>query len=221
MQELQNSIQRCNQRHMSQHKEQLNDDLSGFDHVVMMPNIDEDVALPKSASEALPELSLDEEINMRAKTIKLISDLKGENIEPTSQNVAEAKEIARQMIQNPELRPEFANYPNETMAFLAGLVAQSQHMIVKDLADFKLYVVNSLVKIAETAKTDKDKLAALKAIGEVDGVDAFKRKTEITHISKTIEEVEDSLLKTLDLIEGKIIDAEVVEDVDAVETDDN
>lgn len=202
---------------MSQQKEQLNDDLSGFDHVVMMPNIDEDVALPKSASEALPTLSIEEEISMRAKTIKLISDLKGENIEPTAQNVAEAKQIAKQMMENPELRPEFGIIPNETLAFLAGIVAQSQHMIVKDYADFKLYVVNSLVKIAETAKTDKDRLAALTKIGEIDGVDAFKKKTEITHITKTIEEVEDSLLKTLEAIEGKIVDVEY-EDVD-VEND--
>jgi hypothetical protein len=211
---------------MSEQKEELNQDLSGFDHVVMMPNIDEDVALPKSASDALPELSLDDEIIMRAKTIKLISDLKGENIEPTAQNVAEAKEIAKQMINNPELRPEFGIIPNETLAFLAGIVAQSQHMLVKDYADFKLYVVNSLVKIAETAKTDKDRLAALTKIGEIDGVDAFKKKTEITHISKTIEEVEDSLLKTLEAIEGKIIDVEEVDEVDedddvGVETNDN
>ena len=62
--------------------------------------------------------------------------------------------------------------------------------------------------MAETAKSDKDKIAALKSIGEVDGVDAFKKKTEITHITKTIEEVEDSLLKTLEAIEGKIVDVE-------------
>ena len=30
----------------------------------------------------------------------------------------------------------------------------------------------------------------------------------ITHITKTIEEVEDSLLKTLEAIEGKIVDVE-------------
>ena len=180
----------------------------GFNHVVMMPNIEEDIPLPKNASEAMPELSIDDEITMRASTIKLIADLKGENIEPTKENVAKARELATQMINNPDLRPEFGNYPNETMAFLAGLVAQSNHMIVKDLADFKLYVVNGLVKMAETAKSDKDKIAALKSIGEVDGVDAFKKKTEITHITKTIEEVEDSLLKTLEAIEGKIVDVE-------------
>jgi len=184
----------------------------GFNSVIMMPDIDEDVPLPKNASDAMPELSVDEEIKMRASTIKLISDLKGENIEPDKNDIREATRLAQEMISNPDIRPEFAHYPNETMAFLAGLVAQSNCMIVKDLAEFKMYVVNNLVRLAEGAKNDKDKIAALKAIGEVDGVDAFKRKSEITHISKSMEEVEDSLLKTLASIEGKIIDVEEVVD---------
>ena len=184
----------------------------GFNSVIMMPDIDEDIPLPKNASDAMPELSVDEEIKMRASTIKLISDLKGDNIEPDKNDIREATRLAQEMISNPDIRPEFAHYPNETMAFLAGLVAQSNCMIVKDLAEFKMYVVNNLVRLAEGAKNDKDKIAALKAIGEVDGVDAFKRKSEITHISKSMEEVEDSLLKTLASIEGKIIDVEEVVD---------
>ena len=184
----------------------------GFNSVIMMPDIDEDIPLPKNAADAMPELSVDEEIKMRASTIKLISDLKGDNIEPDKNDIREATRLAQEMISNPDIRPEFAHYPNETMAFLAGLVAQSNCMIVKDLAEFKMYVVNNLVRLAEGAKNDKDKIAALKAIGEVDGVDAFKRKSEITHISKSMEEVEDSLLKTLASIEGKIIDVEEVVD---------
>jgi hypothetical protein len=197
---------------------QQNQSDSGSNHVIIVPHIEEDVILPSSASEAMPNLSVAEEINMRAKTIKLVSDLKGENIEPTEENVAEARKLASEMMTNPDLRPEFGNYPNETLAFLAGLVAQSNHMIVKDLADFKLYVVNSLVKMAETAKSDKDKIVALKSIGEIDGVDAFKKKTEVTHKHETMEEVETELLAMLSelkqkaLIKAKseIIDAEII-----------
>jgi hypothetical protein len=87
-------------------------------------------------------------------------------------------------------------------------------MIVKDLADLKLYVVNKLVDIVEKSDNPKEQIAALRSIGEVDGVDAFKKKTEITHITKTIEEVEQSLLKTLESLEGKIIDAEFEEVID-------
>jgi hypothetical protein len=99
---------------------------------------------------------------------------------------------------------------------------------VKDLADFKLYVVNSLVKMAETAKSDKDKIVALKSIGEVDGVDAFKKKTEVTHKMETMEEVEKELLSMLSELKQKAlikpkaetIDAEIVEDVrDETNTD--
>ena len=198
---------------------QQNQSDSGSNHVIIVPHIEEDVILPSSASEAMPNLSVAEEINMRAKTIKLVSDLKGENIEPTEENVAEARKLASEMMTNPDLRPEFGNYPNETLAFLAGLVAQSNHMIVKDLADFKLYVVNSLVKMAETAKSDKDKIAALKSIGDIDGVDAFKKKTEVIHKIETMEEVETELLSMLKELKGKAllkpksetIDAEIIE----------
>jgi hypothetical protein len=115
-----------------------------------------------------------------------------------------------------ELRPEFANYPNETIAFLAGLVAQSNHMIVQDLADLKLHVVNNLVKEAEMAKSSRERIAALKAIGEIDGVDAFKRKTEITHISKSGEELEKELRETIEQLKGKVVEGEhkVIEDDD-------
>ena len=199
---------------------QQNQSDSGSNHVIIMPHIEEDVILPSSAADAMPSLSVAEEINMRAKTIKLVSDLKGENIEPTEENVAEARKLASEMMTNPDLRPEFGNYPNETLAFLAGLVAQSNHMIVKDLADFKLYVVNSLVKMAETAKSDKDKIVALKSIGEIDGVDAFKKKTEVIHKMETMEEVEKELLSMLSELKQKAlikpkaetIDAEIVED---------
>jgi hypothetical protein len=198
---------------------QQNQSDSGSNHVIIVPHIEEDVILPSSASEAMPNLSVAEEINMRAKTIKLVSDLKGENIEPTEENVAEARKLASEMMTNPDLRPEFGNYPNETLAFLAGLVSQSNHMIVKDLADFKLYVVNSLVKMAETAKSDKDKIAALKSIGDIDGVDAFKKKTEVTHKLETMEVVEKELLSMLNEFKSKglikeppqTIDAEVID----------
>lgn len=205
---------------------QQNQSDSGSNHVIIMPHIEEDVILPSSASEAMPSLSVAEEINMRAKTIKLVSDLKGENIEPTEENVAEARKLASEMMTNPDLRPEFGNYPNETLAFLAGLVAQSNHMIVKDLADFKLYVVNSLVKMAETAKSDKDKIVALKSIGEIDGVDAFKKKTEVTHKLETMEEVEKELLTMLNDFKkqglmkkpAQTIDAEVIEETDGTDS---
>jgi hypothetical protein len=52
------------------------------------------------------------------------------------------------------------------------------------------------------------RVAALAKLGEVDGVDAFKKRSEVTHKHMSIEEVENELLNTLNIIEGQVIDVE-------------
>jgi hypothetical protein len=199
---------------MQDHKVQENQEDS---EIVIMPNIDEDIALPKNAHEALPELSPTEELEMRVNTIKLLSDLKGENINPTQSDIKQATELATAMMQDPSMKPEFGNYPNETMAYLAGLVAQTNCMLTKELADYKLYVLNNMVKIVESDSNNKEKIAALRTIGEIDGVDAFKKRTEVTHKLETLDEVESELLTLIGSLKGKVIDAEVIEVKDVEE----
>jgi vacuolar-type H+-ATPase subunit I/STV1 len=94
------------------------------------------------------------------------------------------------------------------MAFLAGLVAQSNCAIVDDLSELKLYVVNKLVYEVEHAENSKTRIQAITKLGEVDGVDAFKKRSEVTHIIKPIEEVEKELLSVLEGIEYTVIDEE-------------
>jgi len=177
----------------------------------LVPHIEENIPLPQNAKEAFPDLSPAEELQMRANVIKLMSDLTGQQISPTKENVNQAKELAHQMVADPKHRPEFAKYPNETLAFLAGMVAQMNVSIVEELSDFKLYVVNKLVFEIEHAKDTKARLIALRNLGEVDGVDAFKKRSEITHRILTAEEVEKELLETLQSLEGKVIDVEARE----------
>jgi hypothetical protein len=100
------------------------------------------------------------------------------------------------------------------MAYLAGMVAQTNCMLVKDMADFKLHVLNRAVQEAETAKSSRERLAALRMIGEIDGVDAFKKQTVITHINKSGDELEKELLKTIEQLKGTIIEGthEIVDD---------
>jgi hypothetical protein len=208
------------QRHMQMPNTDKNQQDSGNSHVIIVPHIEDDVPLPKDSKDAMPDMSVNEELNMRAKTIKEIADIKGENIEPGYSDVEDAEELAKEMMQNPDLKPEFGIYPNETMAVLAGMVAQTNCMLTKQLADYKLYVLNNLVKVVESTENAKEKIAALRSIGEIDGVDAFKKKTEITHKHETMEEVETELLAMLSelkqkaLIKAKseIIDAEIIED---------
>lgn len=171
----------------------------------LIPDIEEGLSLPSSAAEALPELSPAEELEMRAKTIKLMADLTGNPLTPSRDNANEARDIARQMLTDPRQRPDFSTYKNETIAYLAGMVAQMNVQIVDELSDLKLYVVNKLVEEIETAKDPKTRVMALTKLGEIDGVDAFKKRSEITMMVKPIEEVEKELKTILEGIEYKIL----------------
>jgi len=171
-----------------------------------MPDIDDDVPLPSSAMEALPELSPTEELEMRARTIKLISDLTGVAIAPDAEQAEVAKDLARDMMTDPKKRIEYAKYPSETMAYLAGLIAQTNVSLVDELSDLKMYVVNKLIFEIENAPDSKSRITALSKLGEVDGVDAFKKRTEMTIQVKPIEEVEKELLETLNVLETKFLD---------------
>jgi hypothetical protein len=179
--------------------------------VLMVPNIEENIPLPKSAADAMPILTPTQELEMRAATIKLISDLTGSEIVPSEENIKEAEGLAKQMMNNPSFKPDYSQYPNETMAFLAGMVAQTKCMLVEDLADLKLYVINNLIKEVETSKDSKSRITALSKLGEIDGVDAFKRRSELVVKQQSLEEVENELLETLKSLKGRVIEGEVIE----------
>ena len=177
----------------------------------IMPYIEENIPLPKNASDAFPDLSPSEELTMRANVVKLMSDLTGNPLAPTQENADQARELAREMITDPKHRPDFSKYPNETLAMLAGMVAQMNVSIVEELSDLKMYVVNRLVMEIEQAKDPKTRVVALGKLGEIDGVDAFKKRSEVTHKILSIEEVEKELLDTLTKLEDKAIDVEARE----------
>lgn len=148
---------------------------------------------------------------MRANVVKLMSDLTGQPLSPTKEDAAAAVDIAKDMALNPQHRPAFATYSNETLAYLAGMVAQMNQAVVHDLAELKMYVVNKLIAEVERARDPRIRVAALSKLGEVDGVDAFKRRTESTIKVQTLEEVEKELVRTLENLENKIIDVEANE----------
>jgi hypothetical protein len=181
------------------------------DENIIIPHIEENVPLPAGATEAFPELTPKEELDARARTITLLAELNGNPLIPTAAHVEQAKEIATQMVSDPKHRPEYKNYPNETLAYLAGMVAQMNVALVDDLAEFKMYVVNKLIHEIEHSSDAKSRLTALKALGEVDGVDAFKKRSEVTVKIQSLEEVEKELLDTLSSLKHKAIDVEAKE----------
>jgi len=188
--------------------------------VVMYPNIDENVPIPKNARDALPDLTNEEEVEMLANTVKLLADLTGQQIQATQDDVMEAKTIAETMIKNPENKIQLKKYKSPVLASLAGMVAElNSDKIVEDLKDLKTFVVNGLIREATTADKPKERITALRAIGEVDGVDAFKKHTEVVHTSMSLDDIEEKLKvlvnkiqRRVDEKETQVIDAEIVKD---------
>ena len=172
----------------------------------LVPYIEENLPLPANAAEALPDLTPTQELDMRVRTIKLISDLTGQPLIPTEKDKDEAEQMAKKMMEDPDLRPEYTLHSDEFAAYLSGLVYRSNGSIVKELSDLKQYVVNKLVFEIEHAKDNKVRMQAVTKLGEVDGVDAFKKRSEITHQVKPIEEVEKELLTVLEGIEYSVLD---------------
>jgi hypothetical protein len=185
--------------------------------IEVVPEIEENIPIPASAADALPQLSPKEELDMRARTIKLLADINGDPITPSEEQKEVAQSLAKQMMQDPQMRPEYAKYPNEVMAYLAGMVSQSNCMLVDELSDLKMYVVNKLVYEIEHARDSKSRIAALSKLGEVDGVDAFKKRSEVTMKVQSIEEVEKELLITLEALEGIDYKREEIENAEEIE----
>lgn len=183
----------------------------------LSPDIDSLIPLPVSATDAMPNLSPREELEMRARTVKMLSDLTGQPITPTEPEKDAAREAAHAMMTNPENVPALAQYSNPTLAYLAGMVAQHDTYIVQELAELKKFVVNRLVEETQDSNP-KIRLTALRALGEIDGIDAFKKRTEVTHKSQSLEEVERELLEKLAKLEKRTVDVKVVEVVDANHT---
>jgi len=100
-----------------------------------MPNIEEDVPLPKNAKDAMPELGMEEELQVRVETVKTIADLKGEPIPDASpKEQQQAVDFVKKVMTDPNFKPEYGNYTDPTMAFCAGMVAQTQVLLAKELA---------------------------------------------------------------------------------------
>ena len=181
----------------------------------LIPAIDETVPLPRTATDIDLDLSPREEIEMRARTLKLLAELTNTTIETDEEDEAKAKQLMAHVNANPDFVPDFDKFSNGSILALAELVKANSVQIIPELSDLKHYIVNKLIYEVEYSKTSKDRIAALKSLGDIDGVDAFKKRTETTHIVKPIEEVEKELVTILDNIDYAVVeDVEMSEDID-------
>lgn len=189
--------------------------------VVLMPHIEEGVPIPNNSKEALPPLNNEDQVRLRSKTYKELADLTGHDIDPTPEQREAAEKTMKEMIKNPDKKQDLKKYANDQVAYLGGLVDVYNHAIVDDLAELKQYVVAKLVYAVEHTQNVKEQIAALRSIGEIDGVDAFKKKTEVIHKHETMEEVEKELITMLTELKEKVLNKRETDTIDAELIDDD
>lgn len=193
------------------------------DSIVMIPYLEQNEPIPHNAREALPDLNNEEELEMIANTVKLMSDLTGEPIQATQADINEAKTVIEAMIKEPQNKIQYKKYKSPVLASLAGMVESMNSNVVDDLTELKTVVVNGLLREAMTAEKSKERITALRAIGEVDGVNAFKKHTEVVHTNMSLDDIESKLRVLVGKIEkrvqekeqekqSQVIDAEIVKD---------
>ena len=88
---------------MQMQKNQQNQTYNGKE-VVILPHLEENISLPRNARAALPELTNEQELEMMVNTIKLMSDLTGQPIEATQEDIDEAKTVIKTIIKEPETK---------------------------------------------------------------------------------------------------------------------
>ena len=159
------------------------------------PDIESGIPIPFDTEDTLPDMSDEEEVRVRATTAKLIADLTGQELVPDPVQRQQAIDL---FISNSNNRLPLSAYPNETLAYLAGMVTMYDGMVVKELANLKLYVVNRLIEESMKAPRPETRITALKALGEIDGVDAFKMRTESTIQQRSTEDIEREIMEKID-----------------------
>lgn len=179
-----------------------------------IPAIDEAYPLPTKATNTEINLTPREEVEMRGRTIKLLAELSNRVIQPTEEDKANAQQLAVH-VNETGIDLDLDKFSEGTYVVLVELVKAHSTPIVPNLSDLKTYIVNKLIFEIEYSKSSKDRIAAIKSLGEVDGVDAFKKRTENTLIYKPLEEVEKELLTVLDNIEYTVVNSD--EDLSAID----
>jgi hypothetical protein len=107
------------------------------------------------------------------------------------------------------------------MRHLDNLLSEYDHELVNSAVRIREYVKNKLLE--DSASIDgKLRIKALELLGKMKDVGLFTDRVEITHKTKTDEELEAELTKKLERVMGaaEVVDAEEVEDEEEELVDD-
>ena len=109
-----------------------------------------------------------------------------------------------------------STYPNASLVYLDKMLSEYDHELINSAVRIREYTKTKL--LIESENPDgKIRIKALELLGKMKDVGLFTDRIEITHKTKTDEELEDELQKKLERYMGSALE---VEDVTSLEEED-
>jgi hypothetical protein len=172
-----------------------------------------DDALEESAVD-LASLSLLERAHLACATMaKLFPDAP----DPTPEDKAQARNAFKDLTQEGGYKAPtisaLSTYPTAALKYLDTMLSEYDHELINSAVRIREYVKNKLLVDSENPD-GKIRIRALELLGKMKDVGLFTDRVEITHKTKTDEEVEAELQKKLERYMGSAL---VVQDADEID----
>lgn len=144
----------------------------------------------------------------------------GEAPEPSEEDKDQARETFKSLTADNGLKAPsmsvLATYPTASLVYLDKMLSEYDHELINSAVRIREYTKNKL--LVESENPDgKIRIRALELLGKMKDVGLFTDRIEVTHKTKTDEELEAELQKKLERYMGSAL---VVEDAEEVGDED-
>jgi hypothetical protein len=148
-------------------------------------------------------------------------ELFGDAPEPSEEDKARARDAFKAFTDNNGMKAPsmsvVSTYPNASLVYLDRMLSEYDHELINSAVRIREYTKNKL--LVESENPDgKIRIRALELLGKMKDVGLFTDRIEITHKTKTDEELEAELQKKLERYMGSAL---VVEDAEEVEEEES
>jgi len=162
----------------------------------------------------LSDIPMLERARLACKTAR---ELFGDAPEPSEDDKNQARETFKAFTDNKGMRAPsmsvVATYPNASLVYLDRMLSEYDHELINSAVRIREFTKNKL--LVESENPDgRIRIRALELLGKMKDVGLFTDRIEITHKTKTDEELEEELQKKLERYMGSAL---VVEDVTSID----
>jgi hypothetical protein len=166
-----------------------------------------------------------ERARLACNTAKVLEELRGNTNpeEASEEDKNRAREAFHAFTDNQGVKAPsmsvLATYPNASLTYLDRMLSEYDHELVNSAVRIREFTKNKLLLEAENPD-GKIRIRALELLGKMKDVGLFTDRIEVTHKTKSDEELEAELQKKLERYMGSALVVEDAQEVDGEEEED-